>query len=81
MQISELIRDLRLCNGWSQSELARQIGKSQSEVNLWENGRRVPSIRVLTLALSRIGYSPVVTFERIDAADMAREMLDAMGEQ
>jgi len=35
--------------GWSQSELARQLGVTPAAVNQWESGKRVPSKPIMIL--------------------------------
>ena len=41
-ETSELVRGIRESTGWTQEELARQIGVSFSTVNAWQRGRRNP---------------------------------------
>lgn len=38
---------LRISKGWSQAELAQQIGVSASAVGMYEQGRREPSLGIL----------------------------------
>lgn len=41
--IAEQLKALRRQHGWSQEDLARELGVSFSTVNRWENGKTKPS--------------------------------------
>lgn len=41
--IAEQLKALRKQQGWSQEDLARELGVSFSTVNRWENGKAKPS--------------------------------------
>ena len=41
--IAEQLKALRRQRGWSQEDLARELGVSFSTVNRWENGKTKPS--------------------------------------
>ena len=41
--IAEQLKALRQQRGWSQEDLARELGVSFSTVNRWENGKAKPS--------------------------------------
>ena len=41
--IAEQLKTLRQQPGWSQEDLARELGVSFSTVNRWENGKAKPS--------------------------------------
>ncbi len=41
--IAEQLKALRRQQGWSQEDLARELGVSFSTVNRWENGKAKPS--------------------------------------
>lgn len=41
--IAEQLKALRRQHGWSQEDLARELGVSFSSVNRWENGKAKPS--------------------------------------
>ena len=41
--IAEQLKALRQQRGWSQEDLARELGVSFSSVNRWENGKAKPS--------------------------------------
>ena len=44
MRLSEKIMELRKKSGWSQEELAEQLGVSRQSVSKWENGESVPEL-------------------------------------
>jgi putative transcriptional regulator len=46
------VSELRLANGWSQGELAANLGVSRQTINSIENGRYLPSLP-LALSLAR----------------------------
>ncbi len=52
------LRDARVAAGWTQAELAEQIGVSRKTINTVENGVFVPST-VLALKLARAFDAPV----------------------
>ncbi|MEV6690348.1 helix-turn-helix transcriptional regulator [Micromonospora sp. NPDC051196] len=68
-ELGREVRELRECNGWSQSQLARAAGMTQSAVARFEAGGTVPTLAVLerlARALDRrldVKFSP-----RADAA-------------
>ena len=41
--IAEELKKLRQLKGWSQEDLARELGVSFATVNRWENGKTKPS--------------------------------------
>ena len=41
--ISEQLRALRRERGWSQEDLARELGVSFASISRWENGKAKPS--------------------------------------
>ena len=45
--VAERIKQLREQCGWTQSELAKQLGITRSSVNAWELGISVPSTQYL----------------------------------
>lgn len=45
--IAAIIRLLRLKEGWTQEELALEIGVRPSEISHLESGRRTPTLRTL----------------------------------
>jgi Zn-dependent peptidase ImmA (M78 family)/DNA-binding XRE family transcriptional regulator len=42
--VAGAIRDAREARGWSQSELARRLNKTQTAISYWEAGKRLPGI-------------------------------------
>lgn len=53
----ELIRQARMGNGYTQSELGALIGVSNKAVSRWENGESFPDIGVLENLLTALGIS------------------------
>jgi len=41
-QTKQTIRQLRQARGWTQEQLARRVGVTQSGVSTWERGRGTP---------------------------------------
>jgi len=65
MNIGEWVRNARKSRGWSQEQLAEQLGREKANVSHWETGKHEPSfaqllrIRDLTgYALHDVGPSP-----------------------
>jgi transcriptional regulator with XRE-family HTH domain len=52
---AELIRQSRRRSGLTQAELARQAGMARSVVNMYEHGRRQPSVEALARILAAAG--------------------------
>ena len=51
MSLSEKILMLRKQKGWSQEELAEQLGVSRQSVSKWESGTSLPDLnRILDLS-------------------------------
>ena len=51
MILADKIIDLRKKNGWSQEELAEQLGVSRQSVSKWESAQSVPDMnRILKLS-------------------------------
>jgi transcriptional regulator with XRE-family HTH domain len=46
-RIGEKIREFRKAKGWSQAELAKKIGRLQSQVSEWETGFAEPQVATL----------------------------------
>lgn len=57
MKFGEKLVKLRKEKGWSQSELARQIGVHLGHISRIEHGKAVPSIEVLKRACSALEVS------------------------
>ena len=47
MTFSEKLKRMRKERGISQATLAKNLGVSQSSVNYWEKGERIPSIEAV----------------------------------
>ena len=51
MILAEKIMEMRKKNGWSQEELAYQLGVSRQSVSKWESGASIPDLeRILKLS-------------------------------
>ena len=51
MILADKIIDLRKKNGWSQEELASQLGVSRQSVSKWESGQSIPDLdRILKMS-------------------------------
>ena len=51
MILAEKILSLRKQNGWSQEELAMQLGVSRQSVSKWESGTSIPDLeRIIRLS-------------------------------
>ncbi|MEE0435895.1 MAG: helix-turn-helix transcriptional regulator [Peptococcaceae bacterium] len=51
MILADKITDLRKKNGWSQEELASQLGVSRQSVSKWESGQSIPDLeRILKMS-------------------------------
>ena len=57
MSIAATITKERARLGWSQTELARQLGTEPSHVCLWESGRREPSVGNFAAIATVLGVS------------------------
>ena len=53
MILADKIIDLRKKNGWSQEELAEQLGVSRQSISKWESAQSVPDMNRI-LAMSRL---------------------------
>jgi putative transcriptional regulator len=60
LQIRNRVRELRAERGWTQQDLAEQVGVSRQSINSIENGRYVPSL-ALALTFARIFRCPTDT--------------------
>ena len=54
--IAEELKKLRQQQGWSQEELARNLGVSFATVNRWENGKTKPS-RLAQEKIKQVAYT------------------------
>ncbi len=57
-RLTNQLRDARLAVGWTQADLAEQVGVSRKTINTVENGVFIPST-VLALKLARALHQPV----------------------
>lgn len=62
------IREARVRRGWSQEELAFQMGTDQSVVGKWERGTRVPDLSTLQRLAAVLGYDAVVVQFKVRSA-------------
>ena len=53
MIMADKIIDLRKKNGWSQEELAEQLGVSRQSVSKWEGAQSVPDMNKI-IAMARL---------------------------
>ena len=53
--IAEELKKLRQQQGWSQEDLARNLGVSFATVNRWENGKTKPS-RLAQEKIKQVAY-------------------------
>jgi putative transcriptional regulator len=56
-QIRNRVREMRAERGWTQQDLAEQVGVSRQSINSIENGRYVPSLP-LALTFARVFRRP-----------------------
>lgn len=61
-EVSEIMRRARLSTGWSQSEFAEALGRSQALVSKYEAGKAVPPADVLIHCIHIAGVA--VMFEQ-----------------
>lgn len=60
MGVGYLVLKARVAAGFTQAQLARRIGSSQSMVARWESGAQVPSVRTLMKIAHATGYELAV---------------------
>jgi len=65
MKIENHIKDLRIEKGWTQEELARQVGVSRQSINSIERNKYIPSLP-LALKFARIFEINVETLFRLN---------------
>lgn len=65
MRIYEIIKEIRITLGLSQTAFAEKLHVSFSTVNRWENGRVVPN-RLATVAIVSLAEESKVNKEIID---------------
>jgi ribosome-binding protein aMBF1 (putative translation factor) len=67
-ELGRSVRQLREQQGWSQTELAREAGMTQSAVARFEAGGTVPTLPVLERLARALGVELAVTFSPKAAA-------------
>ena len=58
MEIADLVRETRQRLGWTQTQLAQELGVSYQSVNRWENGRNMPlpiALKLIEVKLQQMG--------------------------
>jgi ribosome-binding protein aMBF1 (putative translation factor) len=66
-ELGRAVRDLRERRGWSQAQLAKESGMTQSAIARFEAGGTVPTLPVLERLASALQVSLNVSFESRDA--------------
>lgn len=67
-ELGRSVRELREEQGWSQTQLAKAAGMTQSAVARFEAGGTVPTLTVLERLATALGVSLKVGFEPRDHA-------------
>ncbi|GIG92680.1 helix-turn-helix domain-containing protein [Plantactinospora endophytica] len=67
-ELGRAVRDLRERRGWSQAQLAKESGMTQSAVARFEAGGTVPTLPVLERLAAALNVSLSVSFVPRDAA-------------
>jgi ribosome-binding protein aMBF1 (putative translation factor) len=62
-ELGRAVRELRERHGWSQTQLAKESGMTQSAVARFEAGGTVPTLTVLERLAAALGVSLKVGFE------------------
>ena len=58
METADLVRETRQRLGWTQTQLAQELGVSYQSVNRWENGRNMPlpiALKLIEAKLQQMG--------------------------
>lgn len=58
--IADRIQDLRKALGWTQGDLAREMGRQSNTVSEWERGIRAPSRRLLGELCAKYQWPPAM---------------------
>jgi len=56
-KFAEILKDLRIDKGLSQSELARKTGLNQSTITLWEASKSLPNLDSMIIIADYFGVS------------------------
>ena len=71
MILADKISNLRKKNGWSQEELAQQMGVSRQSVSKWESGQSIPDLdKILKLSTLFNVSTDYLLKEEVEALDM-----------
>ena len=79
MILAEKIMEMRKKNGWSQEELAYQLGVSRQSVSKWESGASIPDLERI-LKLSQI-FGVSTDYLLKEEIEMVPEIVSAQTEQ
>jgi transcriptional regulator with XRE-family HTH domain len=63
---ADLLRQARLRAGITQAELGRRVGRPQSQIARWENGRVEPSLETLIGLIRACGLELTYSLARYD---------------
>lgn len=75
MILADKIIDLRKKNGWSQEELASQLGVSRQSVSKWESGQSIPDLdRILKMSTIFGVSTDYLLKEDVEPADDSPQM-------
>jgi transcriptional regulator with XRE-family HTH domain len=72
LDVGALVREVRLIAGFSQSELAQQVGTTQAVVSRWERGLESPRLGALARVLQACGFEADLSFRRHDDEDRSQ---------
>jgi ribosome-binding protein aMBF1 (putative translation factor) len=79
LRIAHLVKTARAQRGWTQAELAKRIGTTQSVIARLESvsDEREPSLQLLGRLASALGFQLALSFERKKKASMPRRSTSA----
>ena len=74
-RIGEFIQRSRKEKGWTQKELAEQIGVSDKTISKWENGNSVPDTGILTslCEVLEISVNELISGEKLPSEDYTKK--------
>ena len=77
MILADKIIDLRKKNGWSQEELAEQLGVSRQSVSKWESAQSIPDMGRIVQMSELFGVSTDYllkdSMEKVEASEVTEE--------
>jgi ribosome-binding protein aMBF1 (putative translation factor) len=81
LQIARWVKTARLQKGWSQAELARRVGTTQSVIGRLESAtdEREPSLEFLGRLAVALGFELCVSFEKARKPVVAGERAGPLG--